>query len=581
MGVPGLFRIIIEKHKNSYMRSSNLETEIDNFFIDFNAMIYNAYSLFDKELNNNLKLWEIENIIIEEVIRYTKYLITEIVKPKKLVYISIDGSAPLSKMIQQRSRRYKSVLEEGYQKYLKKKYNLKTKSNKFDKCSISPGSEFMYRLSEKLKINIKNKNIFQGLNLKKIILSDSTVPGEGEHKFIPYLKKISDTEKHVIFSPDADMIILSILSNQNNIYILKQYSDFQDIIKFDQDDPPDFIYLDINFCKEKFLESLVNEYKDNLENSKNILQDWVFLTILSGNDFVIPLPFLKINKNNIKLMPQLTKYYKIIKQELGEFLISNNKINITFLKQLINYIASIEHGYYKKILKNIHRVRKEGNKKAEEKEENMDEYQIDLNRFYHREFFDDKNPFYNTYNKEFDKINYFQENWEEQYYCYYFGENNEKLKQKICEEYFKILQWNLEYYLNNIPPCWNFYYKYRMPPLFKDFYNYIINNDNLYFVFEKDKPIDPLKQLMLILPQKSSNIMPKVLRDQLNKNEFNFYQDKFSLEVLSGHKYIYSDPILPDFKHEIVKEIYDKNINKISKKESLRNKINHPFIFNL
>ena len=62
----------------------------------------------------------------------------------------------------------------------------------------------------------------------------------------------------------------------------------------------------------------------------------------------------------------------------------------------------------------------------------MSEYQKDLNRFYHREYFDEKNPFFHVYNKEFDKINYFQDNWKEQYYNYYFNSNTDETKENIC-----------------------------------------------------------------------------------------------------------------------------------------------------
>lgn len=579
MGVPGLFRIIVEKYKESYISSNNLESDIDNFFIDFNAMIYNAYSLFDKEIDKKYKLYEIENIILDEVIRYTKYLVKDIVKPKKLIYISIDGSAPLSKMVQQRARRYKSVLEEGYQTYLKKKYNIKEDKIKFDKCSISPGTDFMFKLSERLKKQIKNKDIFEGLNVNKVILSDSSVPGEGEHKFLPYLKNLPKDEKHAIFSPDADMIILSILSNKDNIYILKQYSDFKNIVKFDEEEPPSFIYLNIDFCKQKFLKSLLDEYNDKIENSQKILKDWVFLTILSGNDFVIPLPFLKINKNNMKLMPQLTKYYKIVKEELNEYLIENDNINMNFFTELVKYISLIEQGYYKRILKNIHKVRKYGNRRADDNEENLSEYQKDLNRFYHREYFDEKNPFFHVYNKEFDKINYFQHDWKEQYYNYYFNNNTNEIKENICEEYLQILNWNFEYYLNNTPPSWGFYYKYRMPPLFSDFHSFLVNNKYIHFIFKEQKPIEPLKQLMIILPKKSANLLPNIIRTELCKEELNFYEDKFNLEVMHGQKYIYSDPVLSDFKHDIVENIFDKNKKNVSNNEYLRNKINKPFIY--
>ena len=580
MGVPGLFRIIVEKYKDSYLSSNNLDN-IDNFFIDFNAMIYNAYNLFDKDLAKKYKLWQIEEIIIDEVIKYTKYLITDVVKPKKMVYISFDGSAPISKMVQQRCRRQKSILEEGYIKYLKKKYNIEDKNIKFDKCSISPGTNFMFRLSKKLQKHIKEKYFNEGLNLEKIILSDSNVPGEGEHKFMPELKNLNKDDINAIYSPDADMIVLSILSNQNNIYILKKYSDFKDIVKLNIDDPPNFIYLNIDFCKEKFLDSLVQDYEGELENAQNFLKDWVFLTILSGNDFVIPLPFLKINKNNMKLMPQLTQYYKIIYKDLNKNLIDENlNIDIDFLRDLVHKISCVEHSHYKKILKNIHRVRKEGNQRADNNEDGLSEYDIDLNRFYHREFYDEKNPLFKIYNKEFDKINYFEDDWESKYYTYYFGNNSEDFKKIICEEYIQILLWNFKYYINSIPPSWSHYYRDGMPPLFKDLYNYLKNIKEIKINFIEDLPIEPLKQLMLILPKKSCNMLPQVLKNNLLKED-DFYKERISLDVLNGQKYIYSDPILDDFKYEIIDNIYNQNKKKLSKEEYLRNKLNIPFVFKM
>ena len=59
------------------------------------------------------------------------------------------------------------------------------------------------------------------------------------------------------------------------------------------------------------------------------------------------------------------------------------------------------------------------------------------------------------------------------------------------------------------------------------------------------------------------------------------YQDKFTLDVLNGHKYIYSEPILEDFEYNTIEDIYNKNKKFLSKEEYLRNKINKPQIFNV
>ena len=46
--------------------------------------------------------------MIENILKYLKYII-DFVNPKKVIYIAIDGVAPIAKIKQQRSRRYKSA----------------------------------------------------------------------------------------------------------------------------------------------------------------------------------------------------------------------------------------------------------------------------------------------------------------------------------------------------------------------------------------------------------------------------------------------------------------------------------------
>jgi len=115
MGVPGLFRLIVNQYQESFHSYLLFEENIDNFFIDFNAMVYEAYYLlvdkYETQTKTNLSVKQIENKIIEEVIQYVDYLINTIVKPKNLVYIAMDGPVPMAKVIQQRYRRFKTPIE--------------------------------------------------------------------------------------------------------------------------------------------------------------------------------------------------------------------------------------------------------------------------------------------------------------------------------------------------------------------------------------------------------------------------------------------------------------------------------------
>ena len=62
---------------------------------------------------------------------------------------------------------------------------------------ITPGTEFMERLSVCLKFyvadRLQNNPLWKGL---KIIYSDASVPGEGEHKILDYIRSQRNTPNY-------------------------------------------------------------------------------------------------------------------------------------------------------------------------------------------------------------------------------------------------------------------------------------------------------------------------------------------------------------------------------------------------
>ena len=87
MGIPTFFlKIITNKYyKNIHSGIINGKINCDYFFLDYNGIVYSAYGNIIKDIEGkNFNKDKIEELIIEEVIRYTKYLICEVVKPKVL-----------------------------------------------------------------------------------------------------------------------------------------------------------------------------------------------------------------------------------------------------------------------------------------------------------------------------------------------------------------------------------------------------------------------------------------------------------------------------------------------------------------
>jgi 5'-3' exoribonuclease 2 len=99
--------------------------------------------------------------MFNNIFEYTDKLI-RIIKPKKLLYLAVDGVAPRAKMNQQRSRRFRAAIE-AEEKRIKEKELINEWKNKglvvpeikessFDTNTITPGTNFMHRLSQALKV---------------------------------------------------------------------------------------------------------------------------------------------------------------------------------------------------------------------------------------------------------------------------------------------------------------------------------------------------------------------------------------------------------------------------------------------
>ena len=112
--------------------------------------------------------------------------------------------APVAKMEQQRTRRYKSSFESK----LKKKLGNESVIG-WNKTAITPVTEFMNNLDKYIHNHYRNSE--KKIGVKKIIISTSTEVGEGEHKifqFIHFCKEkqfsfvfFRDILKHYFFPP--------------------------------------------------------------------------------------------------------------------------------------------------------------------------------------------------------------------------------------------------------------------------------------------------------------------------------------------------------------------------------------------
>jgi len=549
MGVPAYFRQIISEHSDTHFWTQDMP--VDNLLIDFNSVVYRVINLLNEELGTSLSSVSpinYENKLLPRIIKYLHHVITEVIKPRKTVYIAIDGVPPKAKMIQQRARRYKTVKEQNFKKDLEKKYKITIPTLQWNKAAISPGTSFMVKLSKLIIQNIQQRN-FQAHNENLIIIfSDDTICGEGEAKLMPSIKRMKQDEVSVVYSPDADLIVLTVMSGIKNIFILREPKDSDVELKIYKDH--EFMYLSIDKCRDAFCKQMAGSET----HYKEILKDYSFLTFLCGNDFVIAAPFLKVKEGGIQLLIDAHKDIFAELNKMGDgtdpqFLInSNNEINNMFLLKLVKNLGMIEEDKLKKWQKKRDRIRQGiRSSKKDQSESSKEPWELELSRFNHEEYYSPLHPHYEHFNKVFDKIDYYNPSWNDQYNRHFFGSEN---VDQICHDYYKSLCFCLGYYYNGVP-SWTWFYRYRAAPSIRQFVCYLEKNINIKVTWEPSEPFTPFEQLMFILPKQSFKLLPKVLNDsELDE----YYPKNFILDIVQGQKFIYSDAILPEIPPEVIRD---------------------------
>ena len=407
MGIPSYFRVLLEENNDIINIEKN--PVVDYLFLYFNSIIYNVYN--ENPFINN-------EILIDNIIDKIK-TICDITRPKKMLYIAVDGTAPRSKIVQQRSRRYKSLQIDEYKDELRAKFNIKSlKSNFNPSNNACPGTKFMLDLDK--KILQKSKTNF--FNVPKIVYDNFLKPGEGEHKILPHIKRLSQTDHDsnvCIYSPDNDIISLSVLSKKTNISILRYLDPYSlSILRKTENITNEqskslMMTIDIEKLKENFQLSLEATYDKTENNDKyNILVDYNFLLSIVGNDFIPSLSYMKIKNGGLDTLIDIYKRIREEEEFQNQYLISVNKdyqVNMLFFKEIIKNLAKMENSEMKKLHSFLS---KEKNKTIPVCVENDKEkkYHHNLSIYEHCYIVNREHPLHNIYENDFNAIDLSKDN---------------------------------------------------------------------------------------------------------------------------------------------------------------------------
>jgi 5'-3' exoribonuclease 2 len=371
--------------------------EFDNLYLDMNGIVHPCSHPEDKPAPKT------EADMMMAIFDYTDRVVG-MVRPRKLLYMAVDGVAPRAKMNQQRSRRFRAAREakekdEERAEFLKLLNSQKASRGEdinsleevvektWDSNAITPGTPFMHLLAESLQYWCAYKfTTDPSWKDMKVIISDASVPGEGEHKIMNFIRSQraipthDPNTRHVIYGLDADLIMLSLATHEPHFRVLREDVFFDsgkdkactrcgrkghirnncefpdDGKKLTEEEaaeewaasehpPKPYIWLHTNILREYLaveMETPKRRFKYDLERS---LDDWVFMCFFVGNDFLPHLPSLEIRDQGIDL---LISIWRDLAAQMDDYVTKDGFPDMRRVQQILSALASREADIFKK-----------------------------------------------------------------------------------------------------------------------------------------------------------------------------------------------------------------------------------------
>lgn len=433
MGVPAFYRWVQEKYPKCVVdcveaRAVVLEGErhyelhdvsgpnpngfeVDNLYIDMNGLIHPCCH---PEHGDAPKT---EAEMYCKIMEYVDRLFAA-VRPRRVLYLAIDGVAPRAKMNQQRARRFRSAQEAEQHREIEKEaleymramgQQVPAKQSEgWDSNVITPGTKFMSKLAKYMRFYIRDRiNNNPAWKSIKVIFSDAGCPGEGEHKLMSYIRLqraqpgYDPNQHHVLHGLDADLIMLGLATHEVKFSILREEVLFGKAKYEKERQKESQMILDGNGVKrkrgefgehdgdsvaadEKPLQFLhIATLREYLQiefeplsrvlpfayDFERIIDDFVFLCFFVGNDFLPHLPSLDIRDGALDFL--ILIYAKLL-PALGGYLTERGEVNLSRVDVILAEVGAVEDVVFqRRALKQDENERRRKQRMSHEKKDQL------------------------------------------------------------------------------------------------------------------------------------------------------------------------------------------------------------------
>lgn len=511
MGIPSYFSHLCRTYPE-VIQEWNSENQIDNLYLDSNSIVYDSLRSLEYQGNDNAFEEQLLDVVCATIDTYI-----QTIQPQKEVFICFDGVAPIAKLDQQRTRRFKSAFMARLENELSTAHY-----TAWDKTAITPGTEFMTKLNYRLEQYTQPEHAVL-LGVQTICVSSSEQAGEGEHKIFEYIRNTPDkhsSETTVIYGLDADLIVLSLNHlRYGRLYLFRETPSF--VQNFSHLEPNQSYLLDIQRLSTAILTEMTGITLEPTAMAKMRMYDYILLTFLLGNDFLPHFPGICLRTRGMDILMDTYRqlFGRGAKMNTRTLCVKRDngiQIHWATFREFIQTLAERERNDWLEEYK------------IREKWERMTIYidgddgdstriplskaspdqaiKVGMAKLLHM-------PVKNRDTEKY--IDPSREGWQKRYYQTLF-ETHPTLNQKknICINYLEGLEWVLTYYSSGCKD-WRWHYHYNYPPLLEDLQTFVPAFQQPLLQSSSEPPIHPTVQLMFVLPYSALHLLPEEIRTKI------------------------------------------------------------------
>uniref|UniRef100_A0A8C5KDS2 5'-3' exoribonuclease 1 n=1 Tax=Jaculus jaculus TaxID=51337 RepID=A0A8C5KDS2_JACJA len=565
--------------------------EFDNLYLDMNGIIHQCSHPNDDDVHFRIS----DDKIFSDIFHYLEVLF-RIIKPRKVFFMAVDGVAPRAKMNQQRGRRFRSAkeAEDKIKKAIEKGETLPTEA-RFDSNCITPGTEFMAKLHEHLKyfvnMKISTDKSWQGVT---IYFSGHETPGEGEHKIMEFIRSEKakpdhdPNTRHCLYGLDADLIMLGLTSHEAHFSLLREEVRFggKKTQRVCAPEETTFHLLHLSLMREyiDYEFSILKEKITFKYDIERIIDDWILMGFLVGNDFIPHLPHLHINHD---ALPLLYGTYITILPELGGYINESGHLNLPRFEKYLVKLSDFDREHFSEVFVDLKWFEsKVGNKylneaagvAAEEaksyKEKKKSKGQDSSACWAALDSAEGQAVASEDNLEDETEDDLFETEFRQYKRTYYMTKMGVDVvsddflaDQAAC--YVQAIQWILHYYYHGVQ-SWSWYYPYHYAPFLSD----IRNISALKIHFELGKPFKPFEQLLAVLPSASKNLLPTCYQHLMTSEDspiIEYYPPDFKTDLNGKQQEWEAVVLIPFIDEKRLLEAMETCNHSLKKEERKRN----------